>query len=117
MAASGTVTISCTLTGLAQGAPPISPPSASLPTPVYESLQVTLASGANTITVPAGASYVFITPPSGNTIGLTWKGVSADTGTPIHPTFSGAIPLGPGVTNFVLDAASVFSLPTTISFA
>jgi len=45
---------------------------------------VSLGSGANTITVPAGVvGGVVIKPPSGNTQTLTLKGVTGDTGVPV----------------------------------
>lgn len=49
----------------------------------------TLASGANTITLPTGGATVkglIIRPPSGNTQTLTLKGVTGDTGIPLHLT-------------------------------
>lgn len=47
---------------------------------------VNLASGANTITVPVAAAPTRLTiiPPSGNTVLLTLKGVTGDTGIPLH---------------------------------
>ena len=69
----------------------------------------TLASGANTITVPTGGSTpkaVTIVPPSGNTVVLTLKGVTGDTGVPLHLTDPTSIGLGSAVTTFVINAAS-----------
>lgn len=53
---------------------------------------VTLSSGANTITVPTGATKVIIIPPAANTQTLTLKGVTGDTGIPLSPTDVAVIP-------------------------
>lgn len=46
-----------------------------------------LISGANTITLPAGTVRgATIVPPSGNTEVITLKGVTGDTGIPLHVT-------------------------------
>lgn len=45
-----------------------------------------LASGFNSITVPTGSKSVTIIPPSGNTVTLTLKGITGDTGIGIHLT-------------------------------
>jgi hypothetical protein len=68
----------------------------------------TLASGANTITVPTSGTVptsVTIIPPSGNTQLITLKGVSGDTGVGLHLTDPTSIGLGTAVTTFVLNAA------------
>jgi hypothetical protein len=75
-----------------------------------------LNSGANTITVPTGATAVVIQPPSGNTILVTFKGVTGDTGVPLHKTQPTVIALDSTATSFVLTAASGFTLATEISF-
>ena len=70
---------------------------------------VTLASGANTITPPAGGSTpksVTIIPPSGNTIDITLKGVTGDTGVVLHNTDPTSIALDSPTATFVLTAAS-----------
>ena len=70
---------------------------------------VTLASGANTITVPTGGSVptaCTIVPPTGNVIAITLKKVTGDTGILLHPTDSTTIALDPSVTSFCLTAGS-----------
>lgn len=65
----------------------------------------TLASGANTITVPTGGSTptsVTIVPPTGNTVSLTLKGVTGDTGIALHLTDPTNIALASSVTTFIL---------------
>lgn len=74
-----------------------------------QSVLVTLASGANTITAPTGGSTVqgvTIIPPADNTVVLTLKGVSGDTGIPLHLTDPTSIALPSTVTTFVINAAS-----------
>jgi hypothetical protein len=69
----------------------------------------TLASGANTITIPAGGSTSVsctIHPPSGNTTNITLKGVSGDTGIQLHDTDPSTIALDPSVASFVLTTAA-----------
>lgn len=71
--------------------------------------QVALASGANTITVPTSAVAVTILMPSGNTVQVTLKGVSGDTGIALNQSGPSLIGLQ-GVTSFVLNAASVVTV-------
>jgi len=68
---------------------------------------VDLALGANTITPPTAGgttpTAVTIIPPSGNAQTITLKGVTGDTGVPLHKTDPSTIALG-GVATFVLTA-------------
>jgi len=69
----------------------------------------TLASGANTITVPTSgtvATAVTLIPPVGNVNLITLKGVAGDTGVALHLTDPTTIALGAAVTTFVLNAAA-----------
>ena len=69
----------------------------------------TLASGANTITVPTAGTTptaVTIIPPAGNTTLITLKGVTGDSGVALHATDPTSIALKSTVTSFVLTAAS-----------
>jgi len=65
-----------------------------------------LSSGANTINTPTGAVSVTIVPPSGNTVSITLKGISGDTGIRIHNTDPSSIAIDSSVTSFVLTAAN-----------
>jgi hypothetical protein len=68
---------------------------------------LTLASGFNTITLPTGGSTVkgaIIVPPSGNTQTLTLKGITGDTGVPLHKTDPCSITFETGTTTFGLTA-------------
>jgi hypothetical protein len=53
--------------------------------------QLSLTGAADTITVPSGATGFRLIPPAGSSVTKTLKGVSTDTGLPIHP----AKPFGP----------------------
>jgi hypothetical protein len=70
---------------------------------------VNLTTGANTITVPTGGTTVTactIIPPSANTIQMTLKGVTGDTGINLHLTDPTSLALAAGVVSFCLTAAS-----------
>jgi hypothetical protein len=70
----------------------------------------TLASGANTITPPSVSGIVItaltIIPPAGNTNIITLKGLTGDTGIPLHLTDPTSIALSTGFSSLVLAAAS-----------
>lgn len=73
---------------------------------------VTLASGANTITPPAGGSSpkaVTIIPPAGNVVTITLKGVTGDTGVLLHPTDPTTIALGSTSATFVLTTSAILT--------
>lgn len=67
---------------------------------------VTLASGANTITPPAGFNSCTIIPPVSNAVAITLKGVTGDTGVRIHNTDPTSIGLDSSVGSFCLTAGS-----------
>jgi hypothetical protein len=70
---------------------------------------ITLAVGANTITAPASGTTptaLTIIPPAGNATAVTLKGVSGDTGIPIHLTDSLTISLASGFTSLVLSVGT-----------
>lgn len=70
----------------------------------------TLASGANTITVPTAGTVptaVTIVPPTDNATALTLKGVTGDTGVRIHDTDPTTIALDDSVATFCLTAADI----------
>lgn len=72
----------------------------------------TLASGANTITLPTGGSTVTgctIVPPSSNTTSITLKGVSGDTGFRIHNTDPTTVTFHTTVTDFVLTTGGAIT--------
>lgn len=67
---------------------------------------VNLAAGANTITVPSGATGVTIIPPSGNTQTLILKGVTGDTGVSLSKTAPSSLGLLT-VNTFCLTAGGI----------
>lgn len=78
-------------------------------TPVDSRSLLSLASGANTITVPAGATFLVISPPTTNTtITLTLKGVTGDTGVQIAKATPTVLSLGT-VSTFCLTASGILA--------
>jgi hypothetical protein len=70
---------------------------------------ITLASGNNTITVPAGGSTPVactIAKPTDNATAITLKGVNGDTGIRLHDTDPDAISIDSSTTSFVIHAAA-----------
>lgn len=116
---SGVITVSGSVTSLPQGAWTVGPftltPNAS---GNYVQTEITLASGANTITVPSWAAMVIIVPPSNNTQTLTLKGVTGDTGVPISETAPTLLSFTAATipANFVITAGGATSAITNIIF-
>jgi hypothetical protein len=71
---------------------------------------IALASGANTITPPAGATAVTIKPPSGNAVTLTLKGVTGDTGVGLHLTDPTSIALASAASTFCLTTSNTVTV-------
>lgn len=71
---------------------------------------ISLALGANTITAPVVSGLVvtglMIIPPSGNTSLITLKGVTGDTGIPIHFTDPTSLALDTTFVSLVLNAVA-----------
>lgn len=67
---------------------------------------ITLASGANTITPPAGFTSATIVPPAANAVAITLKGVTGDTGVRLHNTDPTSIGLDSSVASFCLTAGA-----------
>jgi hypothetical protein len=69
----------------------------------------TLTTGANTITPPTGGSTVkgvTIIPPASNAVLMTLKGVTGDTGVPMHKTDPTSIGLDTTVSTFCVTCAA-----------
>lgn len=108
MASSSNRSINLTFTGDHVASPVISA-AANAASPAGIQAPVTLASGANTITVPTGGTTptaVTIVKPAGNTVSLTLKGVTGDTGIALHKTDPDTISIDSTVTTFVLTAGA-----------
>ena len=69
----------------------------------------TLASGANTITPPTGATGAVLVPPSGNSTSITFKGVTGDTGLRLHNTNPTFITLNAATDTFVLTTGAAIT--------
>lgn len=107
-AATGSVTIAANVSGLPAGSVSVGPLTVSLSNAVGEILPVTLASGANTITVPSGVTCVLVVPSSGTSYGgtITWKGVSGDTGVAVSTINPTLVSVASTVASFVLTAST-----------
>ena len=107
MATSAVFAATLTLTGDVQQTQPITA-AVNAASPATESL-VNLASGANTLTAPvsAVATRLTIIPPAGNTILLTLKGVTGDTGVPLHKTDPTTVGVDSSLATLCLTAANV----------
>ena len=114
----GSVTIAGQLTATPAGTVSVGPYNlAPTSTNNYQSTAVTLASGANTITVPSWATAILIEPSTANVVALTLKGVTGDTGVALGLTAPSlcSFPASPPAT-VVLTAASIFTTNTQITF-
>lgn len=115
----GSVVIQGFLTGTPSGSLNVGP--FTLQANSGNNLQIqslTLASGANTITIPTWATGMLIIPNTSNAVGLTLKGVTGDTGVPLsltNPTGPIEFPATPPA-SIVLTAASLFVTITSIVF-
>jgi hypothetical protein len=73
---------------------------------------VSWASGFNLITPPAGGSTpkaVTIIPPAGNTVTITLKGITGDTGVLLHPTDPTTIALGSPSATFGITTSAILA--------
>ncbi len=110
MSVSSTRQIQITFTGDVVGTETISA-ATNAASPAQIQL-LTLASGANTITVPTGGSTVtgcLISPPTGNTTSIILKGVTGDTGIRLHNTDPTSIAIDSSVATFVLTAGGTIT--------
>lgn len=114
---SGTVSIAGTLQSVPPGSTTIAAAVTASASNLVQVTNTVLANGANTIAVPTWAVGVLIEPAANNTIALTLKGVTGDTGTPLSPTAPTLIsfPSTPPA-NIVITAASVTTTETTVTF-
>jgi hypothetical protein len=79
--------------------------------------EVTLASGANTITVPSWALMCLIVPPTANSQTLTLKGVTGDTGIAISETLPSLLSFTTAPASFVITAGGATTNPTSFIFS
>lgn len=75
-----------------------------------EIFPVTLVTGSHTVTVPAVSGItpkaLTIIPPAGNTALITLKGVSGDTGIPLHSTDPTSIAIDETFASLVITVAA-----------
>lgn len=107
MAATSTRSVIITYTGDTTGVETL---SAASNTSSPGSVEIkTLASGANTITLPTGGSTVVactIVPPTANSTAITLKSVTGDTGIRIHNTDPTTVTFHTTETSFCLTAGA-----------
>lgn len=84
--------------------------AANSASPAYD-MFVNLSSGANTFAVPGAGTTrrITILPPSGNTVLITIKGITGDTGIPIHKTDPTSVALDTTFASIVLNAANTIN--------
>ena len=120
MTATGNVLLTANTTGGADGSWSLTPPAGQrvVGTAVPAETVVTLINGANTITVPTGATNAIIVPPNAafpqpnpSYAGtLTLKGVTGDTGVAISNTYLTYLPWDTAPSTFVIAATAVGTL-------
>jgi len=116
MTITATINITGNITGKPLGSEAI---NSTMTGNVYGVVAVTLASGANTITVPiTGTSGCIIKLDGSNTALVTLKGVTGDTGVPIGKTGTHVLNWGSGnaPTDFCLNSAALQAVQTYIEF-
>lgn len=86
MAATGTVSISGSVTGLSTGSKTIGPLTITSSAAVGQQTDVTLASGDNTITVPSTSTAAIIVFDATSTTTKKIKGAGGDTGITVTKT-------------------------------
>lgn len=77
------------------------------------------AAGFTAVTAPQFATCAVVTPPASNLIGLTLKGVTADTGIPVQSNQAFVVTFAnPSATNntFGITAAAAIVGPISVSF-
>ena len=113
---SATVQVSGDATDLPLGDKTIGPVTLTVDPCVSSEVQVTLASGNNTISKPTGATTVIVVFPTTYTAAKTLKGVGADTGVALGTPPFVVFTLAAGATSFVIHSAAADTAPTTILF-
>ena len=116
--ATGTVTVSGNVTGGPDGSRSFGPFTSYSSAAITETLPVALSVGANTITVPTGATVMILNPPNGTNPTpnpayggtLTLKGVSGDTGVPLSNTRVSVISWDTAPSSVVVNASSTGTL-------
>lgn len=103
----GTLTVGGLAAGLLTGEKVIGPLTDTGSAVVGQIIDIPLASGDNTISVPTGATHVLIELPATNALQLKIRTNlnSGDAGMPIGPTGWVKLPLYTGTTSVIINAA------------
>jgi hypothetical protein len=118
MAGTGNVTVAGNVVGNPGGARSFGPITITAATAVESDQTIALSSGNNTITVPTGATCVFLTGPNGVTPSpnptyggtLTIKGVAGDTGTVMSAKWPTLLAWDTAPASFVINATQATSV-------
>jgi hypothetical protein len=104
----GTLTIGGLAAGLLTGQKVIGPVTMTGSAVIGTVTDLTLASGDNTIAVPAGATAVMIELPASSVVELKLRTNlnSSDAGTPFGPSGFVVLPVYSGTTSLIVNAAS-----------
>jgi hypothetical protein len=113
--ATGNITLASNVTGGVDGARSFGPITITANNAVTQTTTVTLAVGANTITVPSGATAAVLLPPNTTTSSsfggvLTVKGVSGDTGIAVSNKWPTLFGFDTAPSTFVVNSTAVGSL-------
>jgi hypothetical protein len=118
MAASGNLTLNANVTGGSDGARSFGPITIVTNAAVTQTMTVTLAIGANTITLPSGVTAMVISPPNavspspnpayGGTV--TVKGVAGDTGLTVSNKWPTLVSFDTSPASVVVTASAVGTL-------
>jgi hypothetical protein len=120
MAAAGNLTLAANVVGGSDGARSFGPLVITTNAAVIQTLTVALTNGANTITIPTGATCVVLLPPnapSSTSVGsqtfsgtLTLKGVSGDTGSAISNKWPTMLAFDTAPASLVVNSTATGSL-------
>lgn len=116
MTATGTLTFRGTVSGYASGGSRAYSATVPVLDGVDAALTIPAFSGFQAIAVPAGANGCVISPPASNAIALTLKGITGDTGIPLHLTNPQILNFASGVTTFGITSASMLAGPVLVEF-
>jgi len=105
-------------TGAPTGSRTFGPFTITATSAVDQTLVVSLVNGANTVTVPSGATAAILAPPNATSPApnpsyggtLTLKGVTGDTGVAISNKWPTVIPFDSSTTTFVVNATATGTL-------
>ncbi|MGZ4518845.1 MAG: hypothetical protein ACXVGB_00305 [Mycobacteriaceae bacterium] len=117
MAATASISISGSITGLPDGDKTVGPVAISSAAAVGDSESIILANGDNTVTPPARATGCIIVFDPTSTTTKTLKGVGGDTGVPLKKTGANLLTFELAHGAFIINSSAADTgLYTTITF-